>query len=209
MKKVILLSVIFLVSASTVFSQKIQLGVVTGINYSLFSVQKDTTQKNGIPVGYHFGITCSFRVSNRLTLSPELSSNTITYHFKDLIVKISVNEKTSFATLSVPLKYTVGKERRFFVYAGPSLQYVAKSQQKLHYQESGTENIHDVTKSFPRYSFSLLAGAGYRFTLSDRLNPSLYADYTQSLFHIDREDVLKTSNFKYMRIGAGLFYTLK
>ncbi|MGK4568757.1 porin family protein [Flavobacterium sp. 3HN19-14] len=180
MKRIIIL--FFLLASFNCFSQKIKLGINGGLNYSEIKGMEVTHYDYSGKIGFAAGISAEYFLTKSWSLKADLAferkSNKAKYSFTELIFAdpsafgtkytVKVWNNLDFLTLPVLLKYNFGKQKSYFVNAGPYIAYLLNAKHIVdsnHDPENNFSSNDDATASFNRYDAGLTIGLGKVFKL--------------------------------------------
>ncbi|HMT53790.1 MAG TPA: porin family protein [Saprospiraceae bacterium] len=140
-----------LVVCGFIYVSNAQLGVRAGLNFSSYSVKGGGVSLNSdSQVGFHFGLTNDFKLTDNITFRPGLLYSGKGGKLDFLGESIS----TKLSYLDIPLSFVYnfsGSDSGFFAEVGPYVSMLLAA-------KSGDEDVKDNTKSL---DLGLNVGLGY------------------------------------------------
>ncbi|WP_310381881.1 porin family protein [Flavobacterium sp.] len=165
MKKIIL-SAIAIFTIGFVNAQKAQFGVKGGLNLAVILGDTDGVDFQS-KAGYHVGGFVDIKVSDKISIQPELLYSTQGASVKDFEVELNntlysadVNFNLSYINIPVMLKYYAAE--KFNLEVGPQIGFLTAA--KIVAKVNGNEGEEDAKDIFESVDFGLNLGAGYDFT---------------------------------------------
>ena len=170
MKKTLVFSILITLLSFTGHTQDIQFGLKTGLNFSRFS--SDDTSINQMSynrTAFQIGGLVAFKVSDNLSIQPELYYSSEGGSFKDTeveensIVHFNTNVNTNYISLPIMVKYFVNKS--VFLEAGAQMDFLVSANAKTTISnnfEAEVEEIEDFQDGLDSNSYGVGIGIGYQ-----------------------------------------------
>ncbi len=208
MRKLIIIYVLLL-STTEIWSQKIQLGATIGSNYTFFEDWIPISNDNGSIIGFNGGVIGQIHLMKSFYLFSEINYEYGSYRTSHYVYKGTETDETiSTVSITLPIKYYLGKQKHFYFYFGPYYSFIINMKRKMLFRNTGDTQIIDQTDLFQRSELGLLAGLGYNIKLKEKLNLFIESNYCESLFYFG-ESEYELRKHRVVRVKIGLFYTIE
>ncbi len=217
-----ILVIVFILSTSTLYSQK-YLGIIGGVNYTMLTPYDKNGNKNEIKSRFSYTLGTSFQINiyKKFDLLMELDYSNYSATITSIVktdssgghYKYDLN--LGYASISILPQYSFGKNKIFFLSAGPFLSVLINSnrdgfhssfyhpQNSIYYGEY-YENLSGSADSyFKRLDFGIISSIGFKFRISDRLSILPIINYRLGLINIGK-NYFKTYNLSIFNRNASL-----
>jgi len=170
MKKIVLFSLILSLTSITIQAQNSRFGLKTGLNFSKF--KSDDSAVNDMSynrTAFHIGALIAFKVSEKVSIQPELyySSEGGTFKYQEVgengITNMRTNISTNYMSLPIMVQYYTGKH--LFFEAGPQMDFLVSASSKtnaINHFEANTAEVADFMDSMESFNYGLGFGIGYQ-----------------------------------------------
>ncbi|WP_353125482.1 porin family protein [Parapedobacter pyrenivorans] len=213
MKK-ITFTLLFLALATVMYAQDFHFGVTAGPNLSTVKLNMksgDVDQPKSV-IGFHIGAFAEWSLTDKISLRPELSYQTVGYRYPPEEELYGYRHKSNYISLPVMVRYSISEKLK--VGLGPYVsaklvakyKYIPSSEEDKENAEEGWFDYTDVDNDeFNPVDYGLCAGVGYQ--VLPKLGVALGYNYGLSnIFNTEGTDGSKAHN-RYFRLG--LSYTIR
>lgn len=164
----IILSAIAIFTIGFASAQKAQFGIKGGLNLAVILGDTDGIDFQS-KAGYHVGGFVEIKVSDKISIQPELLFSTQGASVKDFEVELNntlysadVNFNLSYINIPVMLKYYAAE--KFNLEIGPQIGFLTAAKTATKVDGFSQTVDQDIKDSFESVDFGLNIGAGYDFT---------------------------------------------
>jgi opacity protein-like surface antigen len=166
--KRIILTVMTVMAFGFANAQDVKFGAKGGLNISNFSGDTDGLDLKS-RVGFNVGGFVEIKLSDKLTIQPELLYSTqgakadnAEVELNNAVYTADVEFNLSYINIPVMFKYYVAE--KFNIEAGPQIGFLTSAKTKTSVVGFNGSNEQDVKDIFESIDFGLNLGAGYDFT---------------------------------------------
>lgn len=180
MKKLILVSVLMLVTSINVQAQLLRLGLKAGVNYANLT---GTSIKTDAITSYHAGLVAEIKVIESFSVQPELLYSTQGATYKNVLGDV----KNELGYLSLPVLAKIYLNDKFSLELGPQASFLLSEKNKFNATDSKT------------FDFSIVGGLGLKITKNI---------FIQGRYGLGLTDVSKNAQTKnsVLQVSAGIMF---